>query len=249
MNSDEASRQHHFSRLAESWIDLYERSPSFRERLDVVARTVDALLEPGDIVLDFGSGAGVFSMLTTTRAELVVAVDENERMLRAALDGVVALRALHARRGLAPRPERITHVVGDVNCLRPSESIDLVLAIAVLEYVADPVRHLQVLSASLRPGGHMILTLPRPASILRRLEKPLDTAAARLGRFAGKPRLANREYSALRPAQRWDPASFFATAGLKEVVKLSLRLGQHGLRRHVTPNELFVLRREEPLRP
>lgn len=244
-SSAEGATQQHFSRMAGAWINRYEHRPSFRERLDVVAGVLDPLLRPGDLVLDFGSGAGVFSMLASHRAGLVVSVDQNEPMLHSSIEGDVPLRALIGARGVVPDPSRISRVVGDIACLRGSGTADVVLAIAVLEYVQDPANHLRALAALLRPGGHLLLTLPRPASLFRRLERPLDRAAARFGRLTRRRRMADREYSALRPAQVVDLLSSWSSAGLRQVGVWPVRLGPRGLRRHVTPNELFVLERME----
>lgn len=242
-SSGGAGTQKHFSRMAESWIELYTTRPSFRERLDVVAAVLDPLLQPDDFVLDFGSGAGVFSMLAASRAALVVSVDQNESMLRSSVDGKAALGALMRARGLSPKPEIIRRVVGDVACLGAPGTVDLVLAIAVLEYVPEPAEHLRALAGVLRPGGHLLVTLPRPASLLRRFEKPLDRAAVGLGRLTGRRRMADREYSALRPQKEGDLPASFSSAGLCQVARWPVRLGDGRVLRHITPNEIFTLQK------
>lgn len=103
------------------------------------------LLQPGDRLLDVGSGPGT---ITADLAELVaevVAVEHTEAALQ-------LTRTEIATRGL----RNVTFEVGDIQRLaHPDASFDVAHAHQVLQHVADPVAGMRELARVTRPGGHV----------------------------------------------------------------------------------------------
>jgi SAM-dependent methyltransferase len=234
----------HFADVADVWVDQYRTSPSFRSRLVRVGRLIDRYLPESGTVLDYGCGPGIFSMVASARARWVAAVDVSLPMLRAEQGTLTSAIDIAREAGTEPRPERISRMAGTLGSVRPMiASFDLVVAIAVLEYVEDPVGHAAMLGGLLRPGGTLIITLPDPQSIFRRIETPVNRIARRTGQLLGQRRLIRREYSLLRPDQigsRWwlDRQPW---GRLLETEKLPL--GELGWRSKVSPSVAAVLQR------
>lgn len=232
----------HFAEIATTWTNRYARTPSFRIRLDAVASALTDI--EADLALDFGGGTGVFAVLATARAHRVVLLDRSIEMTFAGLQDLPLATALASEAGLTPDATRVTRVVGDLDCLAGAafERFDLVLAIAVLEYLPHPEAALDHLVRLLRPGGHAILTVPDPDSIVRRVERPADWLLAGVGRLIRIQRLAARSYSATRPRALGHPDRL---ASDQTVLMRStpLPLGASGPRRLLRPNRLVVLRR------
>lgn len=233
----------HFSEVADSWIDRYATRPSFQARYLAVGAAIRQHLPPGGTVLDFGAGPGVFSVLASARANMVLSVDASLPMLRAGGNQSEALVGLASAAGMTARPERVHRVAGDISVLDQAGvrgRFDLVLAIAVLEYLADVPRHLEVLLASLRPGGLLVFTVPNPRSLVRRVERPVDRAATALGRLNGSRRLADRAYGAARPAGsrvNWQSILKHRQIQFRQT---ALPLGPIGWRRVLRPSVLVL---------
>jgi SAM-dependent methyltransferase len=243
----------HFDDNASTWLERYRTRPSFRVRLQVVAATIGRLLagqSDGARVLDVGSGPGLFGEVASAFASSVVCLDRSEGMLRAgsgdagagASAGVGAdlLDAV----GLVPRPRRVHRLAASVDALpfRAGTQFDLILAVALLEYLDDPAAVLAGLASCLAPDGAIVVTLPDTRSLVRRVERPVDRGMAALGKLVGVRRLADREYTGLRPPRSssdWTDA--VNRAGL--VVSRSERLsaGSTAPRRWLHPNLLLVL--------
>ena len=237
--------QEHFSWLASSWAELYEQRGSFRSRLFEIDRVLRGVLRDGDIVVDFGSGAGVFSALVSQCAASVISVDGNAEMLKVSANSEDLLARVVEQAGARYRPERVSRVVGTRECLATSPQADLVLAIAVLEYVPDVTTHLESFASILRPGGYLVLTYPNSESVLRRVEGPVDRVAAAVGHIARVRRLRSREYSGLRPAREADMGPLLTRAGLDIQLRREVPLGAGALRKRIAPNYVWVARRPE----
>jgi len=234
----------HFDRRASTWSARYRSNPSFRARLAVVGGAVDGLLAgvPAARVLDYGGGTGIFSVLAAQRAEVVVCVDRSEAMLRCGATDDATTAALLAEAGFDRPPGKVLRVVGDSGWIPPSaRPFDLILAIAVLEYVEDCAGLLGSLAGALRPAGRVLLTVPDPQSSLRRLQRRLTPATAR--RAGRRGRLADQSFVAVRPHgdnPPWREAS--EAAGLHVEQVRHVPLGGSGPLRRIRPNLLVTLR-------
>jgi ubiquinone/menaquinone biosynthesis C-methylase UbiE len=154
---DAAAITRHFDQSADDYAAAYERNTnsgySFRIRKQRVLELFD---KPGGAVLDAGCGPGVV-------------VDELVRGANCKFWGVDASHQMisRANQRYAGWP-RVHFEVGRVEELRfPSESFDAVLAMGVLEYLADSASAASEMYRVLRPGGTLIVTLPNAQSPFR----------------------------------------------------------------------------------
>jgi SAM-dependent methyltransferase len=100
----------------------------------------------GRSVLEAGAGLGDFSVHLADRERLVVA------------DGdPVCLRALEERLGRRPGVEV---VAGDPGDLKVTPQVDTVVAINLLERMADDVQALRAMGDATVPGGRVVLVVP-----------------------------------------------------------------------------------------
>ena len=235
--------QDHFSGLADDWADRYVTRDSFATRLRTVSGVLREHVGADDRVLDFGSGAGVFSAVLSGYAGRVVSMDVNEAMLHASAHNQDQLAEIAAGVGAAYRPHHVSRVVARSAALREASSFDVVVAIAVLEYVPDLADVLAGLAGSMRVGGTLLATYPDQRSVVRRVERPVDLVSTTIGRRVGSRRLGGREYSELRPETVGDLAPALRQAGLEVVATHKVPLGSRGVRRRLAPNRLWIARR------
>jgi SAM-dependent methyltransferase len=238
--------QDHFSGLAEDWADRYVTRDSFATRLRTLSAALREQVHADDAVLDFGSGAGVFSAVLSGYAGRVVSMDVNEAMLHASAGNEDQLAEIAAGVGVAYRPHLVSRVVAHSAALRAAPQFDVVVAIAVLEYVPDLQDVLTALAATLRPGGTLLATYPDQRSIIRRVERPVDLVSSAVGRRLGSRRLGGREYSELRPEPVTDLAPVLRRAGLTVAGTRRVPLGSRGVRRRLAPNCLWIAHRGAP---
>ena len=142
------------------WRFMYDReSAAWARRRDepahraLVERTVDelaAVVAPPGPVADLGCGPGAHALELARRGYDVVGVDGSPHMVevaraRAALDKVDATFAVHD----VGTPLRF----GD-------SSLGGVVAILVLQHLADPGAFIAEIRRCLRPGGYLMITAP-----------------------------------------------------------------------------------------
>ena len=125
-------------------------SPEHRE---LVERTVDELAEvfaPPGPVADLGCGPGAHALALARRGYEVVGVDGSPRMVEVA-------RARAARDGVDARFD-----VHDVGAPLPFADASLggVVAMLVVQHLADPAAFVREVRRCLRPGGHLLITAP-----------------------------------------------------------------------------------------
>lgn len=248
---DAADTEEHFTEVAATWVRRYAERPSFRHRLRVVGRVL-AETEVGDrpVVLDFGGGPGVFSVVASATADRVVLLDVSEAMVRAGADRVDDVVDVVGIVGSAdsapPRPEVIRRVVGPIETLHASEkgSFDVCLAIAVLEYLPDPAKTVATLCSLLRPGGRLILTVPNDRSAFRRVESLVGSLGASLGRVLGSERLRSRAYASVRPHGNhvpWQKGIDHTRVAVERIVPLTL--ADDGALSHFAATQIIVVRK------
>ena len=113
---------------------------------------------PGRTVIDVGCGAGRHSFEAYRRGADVIAFDQNAEELA---DVDTMLQAM-GQAGEAPESAKAQVVVGDALALAyPDESFDSVIASEVLEHIPDDDAAIAELSRVLRPGGTLVVTVPR----------------------------------------------------------------------------------------
>lgn len=142
--------------------------PSTRLCLDFV----DAVVQPGQVFLDYGAGSGILSILAGKKgAQKVIAVDIDEDCLRAsrknvAINGLESVvEVLHTARVC---PGDLSYPLADV-------TVANILPGALMRLVA-------ALWMSTRPGGYLCLCGLRPAQLpaVRRCIPPLPFLSAQL---------------------------------------------------------------------
>lgn len=128
-------------------------------------------VEPGDRVLDIGTGTGTQAVKTTRAGAWAVGVELNTVNLRIA-------RSLCKGTGVAL-------VRGDATRPLPfrDESFTAVLALNVLEHFVDPIAVLKECGRVLKPGGWVAISLPNR-----------DTKWKRRYRKAGLPWMDDRDH-------------------------------------------------------
>ena len=238
-----ADQDRHFDERAATWAERYRSHPSFRSRLAVVGNAVDDELagRPDARVLDYGGGPGLFAELAGQRATEVVCIDRSPSMIEWGQQHRSELRSLLTDAGFARTPGDVRRQVGDEQSIPAIGSFDVILAIAVLEYVDDPVGVIGALATALRPGGALLATVPNPRSPVRWAQRIAGPVAAVV---TGRPgRLADQSFATIRPhgdRVPWGRAA--AAAGLDVTATTPVPLGDRGSRTWLHPNTLISLR-------
>jgi SAM-dependent methyltransferase len=232
----------YFAELAQGWVSRYETQRSFQARLAILGPLVDRYVGPDARVLDYGSGAGIFSLVASRRAALVLSLDISEMMQRAAQTCLEQAIDLVNRTGQRCRPASVHRVVGDLQCLDEKRcQFDVILAIAVLEYLDDPARVFATFRRIIHPDGVIIFSVPRPTSFFRRVEGPTNRVLSTVGRVTRSQRFYDRRYTQVQPRRSSQPLDrLFEPQQLLEEVPLPL--GMEGWRRHVRPSAVFAVR-------
>lgn len=238
----------HFDEVATSWIRRYADRPSFRHRLVAVGAVVREVVAGYDrpVVLDFGGGPGVFSLVASERAGAVLCLDVSAPMVMAGAEGEPAAVSLLRHAGLEPEPRRVQRIVGTLDALSQPEdgAFDVVLAIAVLEYLPEPAPVVLALADRLRPGGRLVLTVPNERSWFRRAENIAGSLGAGVGRALRSERLRSRAYATTRPHGNrvpWRVETDLSGLVLERIEPLAL--ASSGLMAHVRATHIVVFKR------
>jgi len=134
--------------------------------------TALAGLQPGETVLDLGSGAGLDAFLAAQRvgpSGKVMGVDMTPEMLAKARANAVTFRE---RTGLA----NVEFLEGQIEAIPlPDASVDVVLSNCVLNLSPDQARVWKEIARVLRPGGRvsisdMVLLRPLPEAVRQDVE-------------------------------------------------------------------------------
>ncbi|HWP45391.1 MAG TPA: methyltransferase domain-containing protein [Blastocatellia bacterium] len=147
----------HFDKVSSEWADLYSGDVSFYNYNFIIRRkyVLDLLGKPGGRVLDAGCGTGDFIPELLDRAEEVFALDFAEEMVE------------KAKSRIAPdeRSRGVHFSVGDVcNLEFQDDYFDAIIAVGLIEYLADVGTALRQMRRVLKPGGVLVITVPNLAS-------------------------------------------------------------------------------------
>jgi SAM-dependent methyltransferase len=155
-----------FDEKAAGWPGKYAADGRLAGRLTQLADAVLNLTVAGGELLDLGCGSGELARHLAAVGYQVTGCDIAPRMLRqaAATDRERAVRWVR----LEPRWRTLPFA---------ADSLDVVIAASVLEYVRDPAAVLGECARVLRPGGLLLCTVPDVAHPVRWLEWPLGWAA------------------------------------------------------------------------
>jgi 2-polyprenyl-6-hydroxyphenyl methylase/3-demethylubiquinone-9 3-methyltransferase len=178
---------------AESFERGYIVSRSFKERVTTWRALLSEHLRPSDCVLDAGCGAGTIAAEAAQFCAHVHAVDASAEMTRL------------ARRLALPRVDVETASIETLS-LRPAR-YDVILSSSVLEYLDDLDAEVARLADLLKPGGHLIFSLPNADSYHRWLERAVFA-------LTGFPRYYAHVRHVVTPER---VADILAGAGLKSV--------------------------------
>lgn len=138
--------------------------------------TALAALEPGQTVLDLGSGAGFDCFLAADRVGAegqVIGVDMTPEMLEKARN--------NAREG---KYDNVEFRLGEIEALPVADgSVDVVISNCVINLVPNKARVFREAFRALRPGGYLMIS---DIVILRELPGPIrDSVQAYIGCLAG----------------------------------------------------------------
>jgi SAM-dependent methyltransferase len=117
-------------------------------------------VQPGDRLLDLGSGGGRHAFEAMRRGAVVTALDADPGEVKDVhwmMDGLTRDdRAVQESHGCG------SAIVGDALCIPFTDrSFDRVIAAEVLEHIVDDRQAISELARVLRPGGTMAVTVPR----------------------------------------------------------------------------------------
>jgi SAM-dependent methyltransferase len=156
--------------IAARFDSRYEKSASFKERLAVWRDLITRYGGPKISVLDAGCGSGVFTVEAARRCRAVVGFDASSAMLE------IAKRRTIGESNVALHQARLP----DLGFL-DGQIFDLIISSSVLEYLDDPWRAVDALTAHLAANGVLLLSVPNGDSLHRKAE-------ALAYRFTGRPR-------------------------------------------------------------
>ena len=148
---------------AARWLRLYDSKPSFKDRLGLFSASLSKALPSHGCVLDFGCGPGVMALAWAEQGHDVLGVDGADTMIETA-------KHEQRRRGVSNCEFRVMDAA-DVSL--EAESFDAVICSSVIEYVEDDVGLVRALISSLKPGGHLLVSVPHTASVIGMIEDTL----------------------------------------------------------------------------
>ena len=146
------------SAIANAFGDRYQQSPDFQERYRVWQALLDTYIQPGSQVLDAGCGTGVFSHYLARRNCTVLGIDGSAEMIRLCQQDINPNATFQV--SMLPLSDDLT-----------THQFDAIVSSSVLEYVPELAETLRSFDHYLRPGGHLIMSIPNRRSVYRLMER------------------------------------------------------------------------------
>ena len=149
--------KNHFDKVSDVWGDLYTRDVTFANYNFVIRKrhVLDLFDKRGGRFLDAGCGTGDFIPDLLARGGEVFALDFANEMIEKA----------RARVGPNGPDRAVQFYVGDVSNLAfEANFFDAIIAVGLIEYLADVDTALRQMHRVLKPGGILIVTVPNIAS-------------------------------------------------------------------------------------
>lgn len=181
--------------------------------------TALARLEPGEVVLDLGSGGGIDVLLSARRVGptgRAIGLDFTDEMLELA-------RENQRQAGLT----NVEFLRGSIEAIPlPDASVDVIISNCVINLSTDKPRALAEAFRVLRPGGRLAISdvvarAPVPPTLRRRVELWVGCVAGALEEQEYRRLLAEAGFEAIaiEPTRVYaidDPAEFARSAGVEE---------------------------------
>ena len=120
----------------------------FRRSADIAREHCEALMRPGELWMDLGSGTGHLARALRNTGARVVGVDHSAAMLH------------HAGGGVAAEVERLPFA---------DRTVDGIVAVSLIGCLAEAAKFYAEVRRVLRPGGHAVMTYTNQDSWLLRL--------------------------------------------------------------------------------
>ena len=152
----------HFQDTAVHWTERYianyKLSPAFLIRRNAVASQLRRIVPAGgcERAVDLGCGTGPYLPLLAALAREVIGIDIAPAMLD------------EARRNLPREAANVTLTQGSVlDTPFPDGHFDIGVCVGVIEYFDDPSSVLREIWRILKPGGHIVCTVPNLVGLRR----------------------------------------------------------------------------------
>jgi ubiquinone/menaquinone biosynthesis C-methylase UbiE len=168
-NPDSSLYWHH---NAKQFADFYRRGSNFFSPEVIVqkflSKRTDTLrlytsVSPKSIVLDLGCGSGEQMREFAPRVHFIYGIDYSKQMIDL------------AKKELSTIPQKkYTLIVADAAKIPlPDKSIDCIMAMGLLDYVASPSAVLSECKRVLRPHGVLVVSMPQSPSIFSFFRTPI----------------------------------------------------------------------------
>jgi SAM-dependent methyltransferase len=151
VNKDKKPIAHEaYEKLADAYAEMIETKPhnAYLERPATLSLLPDV---KGKLVLDAGCGPGLYADLLVQHGAEVVAVDASPRMLE------------HARRRVGGKATIMLHDIREPFIFLGDDSVDLVLASLVMDYIEDWVPVFKEFRRVLKSDGVLVFSVGHPA--------------------------------------------------------------------------------------
>jgi 2-polyprenyl-3-methyl-5-hydroxy-6-metoxy-1,4-benzoquinol methylase len=158
----------HFDERAKEWNSLYDKSV-FKQRLELFIKSVNSSVPANNNILDFGCGGGMIAINLEKDSDYsVTAVDASHEM-------IINAEKLASEYNSKVKFNTIDQYGNDL----PSETYDAIICSSVIEYVKHDSELLDNLSRSLKPNGHLFISIPNARSALGIIEDFLKSTGLR----------------------------------------------------------------------
>jgi ubiquinone/menaquinone biosynthesis C-methylase UbiE len=226
----------HFESTAGYWKEIYEDSTVYARihqlRRDMALAWIDELmLQPHELILEVGCGAGLTTVALGKRGYAVEAIDTSEKMLDLARGSVNGL-------GLE---SQVNIGMGDVHNLRfQTKMFGLVLALGVVPWLHSPDKAIREMTRVLKPGGYLLFNGDNRWRLNHLVDPMLNPGLVSLRhmvrKLIGKP--SSVSLSRMQSPSELDTS--VAAAGLDKIKGVTFGFGPFSFCRLPMPNSLGV---------